>query len=430
MSEQIKIFETKDVKVRLALILLVVVAVLFGWFSIRWQLGNMFAALTQPNAPNSSKIAELAYNLSPRDPMTNWLKANVEKGKFSIEGLDKAVESLEETVRNAPFDYRYWVELGRGYEQVEKFEQAEKAFQQAVKLAPNYGFPRWQLGNFYLRRGRETEALAEFRQAAEASLFYREQVFGIVWDYFEKDTQKLEELAGEKPEVRVGLAKFYAAKGLASESLRVWDTLSPETKQKHLDIAKIITQALYEKGFYKSAVSFVHQLAIEPQAQFETVQNGGFESPIPEDAQKVYFNWKIVKLEKVDVKTDPLRKKEGNRSLRVSFNGYAGVEIKNIWQVVAVEAGRKYQLSFSLKTENLKSAGTPLFEIVNANDNKIVATGMAFPTETNDWINMKIEFTVPTNAEGILIRLDRAYCGDRCPIFGTFWIDDFKLHRL
>lgn len=430
MSEQIKIFETKDIKVRFVLLLLMLMAIAFGWFSIRWQLGNMFAALTQPNSPNSREIAELAADLSPRDPMTTWLKANVEKERFSTEALSKSVESLERAVKNAPFDYRYWVELARGYEQIQKFEQAEKAFQQAVKLAPNYAFPHWQLGNFYLRRGRETEAFAELRQAAEASSLYRDQVFGIAWEYFEKDTKKLEELAGDKPEVKAGLAKFFASKGQASEALRIWNTLSPEKKQKYIEIAKIITQALYEKGFYKSAVSFVHQLAIEPQAKFETVQNGGFESPIPEDAQKAYFNWKIVKLEKVDVKTDSLRKKEGNRSLRVNFNGYTGIEVKNIWQVVAVEGGNKYQLSFSVKTENLKSAGTPLFEIVNANDNKIIATGASFPTETNDWTNIKIDFTVPPNAEGILIRLDRAYCGDACPIFGTFWVDDFKLQRL
>jgi len=40
---------------------------------------------------------------------------------------------------------------------------------------------------------------------------------------------------------------------------------------------------------------------------------------------------------------------------------------------------------------------------------------------------MKVEFEVPETAEGILVRLDRAYCGDACPIFGSVWLDDFVL---
>ncbi|MBK7706403.1 MAG: carbohydrate binding domain-containing protein [Acidobacteria bacterium] len=406
---------------------IIAVALLFGWFSIRWQIGNMLGSLTQPNAPNAAAIADFAYGLSPNDPMTNWLRASIFKEDFTNDGAALSVASFEDMVRNAPHDHRAWVELARGLEQAEQFERSEKAFRRAVELAPNYSYSHWHLANFYLRRGRETEAINEFRVAAETSSEYREQVLSIAWEYFDKDPKRLEELTGSKPEVRAGLAKFYAAKELAPESLRVWNSLTPEEKQAHQDIARIVTQALYEKRYFRSAASFVHQLAIEPQAKIGEVQNGGFESPILEEAQKVYFNWKIVKLDKVEAKPDQFKKREGGRSLRISFNGFTGIEIKNVWQVVAVESSKRYRLRFWVRTENLKSAGTPLIEVVNANDDKIIATSAAFPTETNEWSEIKLEFSTPANAEGILLRLDRAYCGDACPIVGTVWIDDVKL---
>jgi tetratricopeptide (TPR) repeat protein len=428
VAEQIKFIGTKNAKGKIIAIWLIVLALIFGWFSVSWQIGNMLASLTPPNAPNAKEIAEVAKSLSSRDPMTNWFLGSINNDDFTPDGLTKSVEMLEQTVRNAPYDYRFWMELGRGYERAERYEQAEKAFQRAVDLAPNYSAVHWQLGNFYLRQDRKTEAIAELRKSAETSSIYSMQVFGTAWDYFDKDTKKLNELAGNQMNVRADLAKFYASKELASESLQIWNTLLPEEKQAKQDVAKIIAQALYEKRFYRSAISFVHQLAIEPEAKAETIQNGGFESPIAEDANKAYFNWKISRLDKVEIKLDSGEKREGKRSLRVNFNGFTGIEVKNIAQVVAVESGKHYVLSFWIKTDNLKSAGTPTIEIVNANDFKIIpTTSPAFPTGTNDWGQVKIEFNAPSSSEGVWIRLDRAYCGDACPIVGTIWLDEFKL---
>src|SRR5215213_4012035 len=162
----------------------------------------MLAALTPSNAPNAKSVADLSHSLSPRDPIINWLKANVEKDTYTTQGLENAVTSLEESVRYAPEDYRYWLELGRAYEQIESFEKAEKAFRRAAAVAPNYSNVHWQIGNYYLRRGREADAFPALGKSAETSAVYREQVFSVVWDYFEKDKTRLEQLAGEKPDMR------------------------------------------------------------------------------------------------------------------------------------------------------------------------------------------------------------------------------------
>jgi tetratricopeptide (TPR) repeat protein len=430
VAEQIKIVEIKNWKGRLVLILILISALVFGWLSISWQIGNMLAALTPANQSNAKAIADFSHGLSPRDPIINWLRANVEKDLFTPQSLENAVASLEESVRYAPEDYRYWLELGRAYEQTENFEKAEKAFQRAVRIAPNYSNVYWHTGNYYLRRGQEAEAIPALRKSAETSAVYREQIFSVVWDYYEKDKTKLEHLAGEKSDMRAGLAKFYAAKEMPEDSLRLWNTLSDDEKARNQDIARLITQALYDKRFYRSSIEFVRQLGIEPQAQPENVQNGGFEAPIATDAKDSFFGWKYTKKDKIEINTDPMKKKEGNKSLRVTFNGFTGIEIKNFLQFVTVESNKKYRLSFWLKTENLKSGGTPTLEIINANDEKIITTGTAFPNGTQDWTLTTIEFTAPPNAEAVAIRFDRAYCGDACPIVGTFWVDDFKLEKI
>ena len=430
MAEQIKIVETKNWKGRLILVLMLLVALVFGWFSISWQLGNMLAALTPANQQNARDVADFAHGLSPRDPITNWLKANVEKDTFTDQGMQNAVNSLEQAVRYAPDDYRYWLELGRAYEQIENFEKADKAFRRAAEVAPNYTNVHWQIGNYYLRRGDDARAFPALRKSAETSAVYREQVFSVVWDYFEKDKSRLEALAGEKSDMHAGLAKFYAAHELPEDSLRIWNTLTEEDKTRNQDIARLIAQALYDKRFFRSSIEFVRQLSIEAQAQAETVQNGGFEAPIAIDARESFFGWKYSKKDKIDINTDPMKKKEGSKSLRFTLNGFNGIEIKNFMQIVAIQPNKKYRLTFWLKTEELKSGGPPLLEILNANDEKIITTSPAFPSGTQDWTLQTIEFTTPPSAEAVALRIDRAYCGDACPIVGTFWLDDFKLQAV
>ncbi|MCU1288847.1 MAG: hypothetical protein JWN60_1076 [Acidobacteria bacterium] len=429
MAENINIIETKNIKAQMILVAAIIFALVFAWFGVTRQLGTMLAELTSPAASNAGQVAETAVSFAPRDPLAKWLEANIDRDAISFEKMDSALRLSEDVVRLSPYDFRWWIDLGRAYEQAEKFDQAERALKRAVGLAPDYVFPRWQLGNFYLRQNRSDEAFAELKKATERNVVYRDQVYSIAWDYFEGDTAKIEEIAGDSFENKLSLVKFYAVKERAQDSLRIWNSFSEEEKNRDPGYAKIVAQGLYDKRFYRSAVEFARQTGIDPDAKIETVTNGSFEKAIG-DAKETYFGWKISPGEKLEIKTDSTQKKEGVRSLRVLFTGYSGDALVNhISQSVAVEPNKKYRLSFWLKTENLKSAGTPTFEIINANDDKLINTSKPFPTGSNDWQEITLDFTTPQNSEGLFIRAARAYCGDICPIFGTFWIDDFRLSR-
>jgi len=427
-TEQFKVLDSRQMPVRIGIIIAVILVLIFGWLAIRWQLGNMLAELASPSDANAKEIARLAVKLAPDDALSNWLLADLTKDSKSG-AASTAEKDFENVVKLSPNDFRWWIELGRAHEQAENFDAAEKALVKAVNLAPSYTFPRWQLGNFYLRQNRSGEAFEELKKAAETNVIYRDQVLSIAWDYFGQDALMLEQVAGNSPSVRAGLAKFYAAKERPEDSLRIWNTLSEEEKQSNSDAANIIARALYDKRFYRQAIEFVRGLGIEPDAQSQTIQNAGFEKPIG-DNREVFFGWRISPMEKMDIKLDPTQKSGGNRSLRVTFNGYVNPTLFNIYQIVTVEPSARYRLSFRLRTENLKSGGTPQLEIYNAIDDKSIATGSSFSIGTNDWQQVKIDFTAPQNAEAVGLRTIRAFCGSECPTVGTFWYDDFKLEKL
>ena len=424
------ILDSKSLTGRLLLIGAVLAGVMTAWFGARWQLGNMLASLTSPSQSNAAEVAQLAGRLAPADAAPMWLAAAREKENFSPESLEKSVAMFEQVVRLAPNDFRYWIELGRAYEQAEQPEKAEMALGRAVQLAPEYTFPHWQFGNFYLRQNRSDEAFAELRKTTERSIVYREQVFSLAWDYFDKDPHKVEELAVDSPDVRSTLALFYAARGSADNALRVWNTLTDEQKPNYLDTAKRIARGLFEKQRYRESLEFARQTGIDPEAQFESVTNGGFEKFIG-TAEDTLFGWRVYRTDsKMDVLPDSSVKVEGTRSLRVSFKGYSKPELHNVVQSVAVQPGGRYRLSFMVRTDNLRSGGPPLVQIISGRENKGIAASTPFETGSQDWKPFTIEFTAPTDFDSVMIRTGRVTCGEECPIVGTIWYDDFRLTKL
>ncbi len=430
LSRPIYTIKSKSAAGRIVLLGVIAVALAFAWFGVRWQVGSMLGELTQPFQENALEIARAAVDLAPRDPQPRWLLATKMKEEFDAESIAESIRNFEETVRRSPNDFRWWIELGRAYEQAERNEDAERAFNRAIELAPEYTFPHWQIGNFYLRHDRVDEAFAHLTKTTEKSVVYREQVFALAWDYFEKDPVRLEQIAADAPDVRVTLALFYARREAAADAVRIWNTIPDDEKAKHPVLVRTITQLLYDKRHFREALEFARQSGMDPEAQPETIANPGFEKFLGESDDGL-FGWKINRGEgKLDVLTDSNVKSQGQRSLKLNFKNYSKPILYNVAQTIAVEPLARYRLSFLLRTENLRTGGEPLLEIVDSNHDTFILRSEPFPLGSNDWKQWTLEFTIPEKCDGITIRTGRNSCGENCPISGTIWYDDFKLERL
>ena len=427
MSDPASTFSIGESRARIIAGVMILVALVFGWYAIRWQLGTMLSELTPPNDPSVRSIAHAAYSLAPGDPLSAWLVADSGRDLFSPEHVDASVSAFADVVRLSPNDYRWWIELGRVNEQAGRPDQAEAAFKRAAELAPAYAYPRWQLGNFLLRQGRSDEAFAELRKTTENNVTYRDQVFSLAWDYFDHDPSRVEALAADAPDVRASLALFFAARGQAADSLRAWNTLTDQQKAENPQTARTIAQALTEKKFFRQGLEFSRQVGIDPDAQIGAITNGGFEKALgsPEDN---YYGWNVERGDnKLDISGDSSVKHGGNRSLKINFRTYVKSELSNPWQFVAVEPGDSYSLHFWARTENLRSAGMPTIEVLDPADNRLIAASPAVATGTNDWQEFTVDLKAPTDSDGFVVRISRSYCGDACPIVGLLWLDDFSL---
>ncbi|MBP9109072.1 MAG: tetratricopeptide repeat protein [Pyrinomonadaceae bacterium] len=413
---------SRNTAARIGIGVFVVIALLIGWFAVRWQIGILLSDLTPATDPNAGEVGLVAKKLAPADPGPILLSAAAENDP------QKAIALFEDAIRLAPNDFRTRIELGRAYEQDDQIERAEVEFKRAVELAPNYAAPRWHLGNFYLRQERESEALSQLTHAAEHNQTYRDQVLSLAWDYFQKDPTRVEKLVSE-PAAIAHLAYFFAARGAAAASLRNWDRLSAADKERYGYRAISISDGLYSQRHFTEALSFAKQLGNATDAEPNKITNASFETNIGESEQ-ARFAWQITRTEaKLEIGADGKVAKEGTRSLRMTFRGFAKPVLANVYQTVVVEPNTRYALSFWVRTSDLRSAGTPMLEVLNGVNDASLARTEPFANGTAEWQKMTLDLRTPENCTGIVIRTIRQYCGEECQITGSIWYDEFSLTK-
>ncbi|MEQ1761967.1 MAG: tetratricopeptide repeat protein [Pyrinomonadaceae bacterium] len=407
------------------------VAITFSWFAIRWQIGDLFADVTSAGSPDAAEIAATSIALAPASPRGYWLAGATLKTAFDDQSLGAAIDKYEEAVRRSPSHYRAWAELGRINEQAGRYEQAESAFRHAIALAPEYTIPHWQAGNFYLRRGRISEAVADFNSAAKHSSPYRIQIFSTAWSVLGQDTQQVEQFLTDSGDSKATLAYFYGSIDRPDDAIRVWNMIESDRKEQYQWQVNALARDLLTHRSYRGALEFSRQAGTDPDARPEVITNGDFELPIKGSERDLRFDWTIARLDgKIDVSADASTMHGARRSLKFMLRGYNKPQFHVIRQAVAVSPGERYRLSFWMRTENLRGTGLPLIEVRNAKNDQMIGSSPAFATGTNDWQRIDIDIAVPEGRDGIYLVTGREPCPDECLLTGIFWLDDFSLARL
>lgn len=440
-SDQLKLINLRVPLLRALLIAPALAAIMCAWFAARWYVGNTMSPYAiAAGADNGLDIARVAARLAPDDPQTHWSLAEIEKRGFTPEALNASVKEYEESVSRSPNDYRLWMDLGRAREQAGDAARGEQALQRAVELAPSYALPRWHLGNALVRHGKFDDGLAELRLAASRDQTLRGNVFDLAWGLYDGDVQAISEKLGDSPAARAQLTGYLLGRTRLEDALRLWDSLNPSEKRNEHATGESLMNALEQAKRYRAAIELYAAFASEGAyiPQIGQIQNGGFESDkaiVTGGAMTGAnaFSWNIQSVPQAQAAIDARIHQGGARSLRVVFNARTNLSFNNISQLVAVDPGARYRFQCNVRTKDLKSAGTPILEIVSALDNSVLGASSPLPVGTSEWQQVTIDFATNPKTEGIILRTNRAACSTVdavCPIFGIVWYDDFNLQRL
>lgn len=434
---------------RRVLVLLPAAAALFAaWTAARWCMGStlasnppevesvLSAARVRPNDPQVQAaltqlggILHAAERWSPDDPQVHYTLGVFARKSFAPEELREALLRYERAVSLSPHDHRLWMELGRARAQAGDEEGGERALRHAVALAPNYSMPRWYLGNLLLRAGREPEAFAELRRAAEIDPALHTQIFTAAWSYFGGDVRAVGAAVGDSREARARLVEHLLTQKRLDEALVLWATFKPEERREQAASGAGLTRALIEAGRQRKALEVYAE--VQPGAAQEVaagkLSNGGFEREVASNSGNP-FDWVVRPAPQAQMNIDARNAREGRRALRLEFNAPGEFTLGQFSQLVLVEPRARYRLSYAVRTEDLKSAATLVVQVADASG-RALASAPPAPPGTNDWQQVTLEFAAPA-AEAVTLKVVRAGCPDGlCPIFGKVWYDDFNLQR-
>jgi tetratricopeptide (TPR) repeat protein len=417
--------------IRRGLTLLPLILALTGaWFSVRWFIGNTIAENLNPD-DRGLENAQMAAGLAPSDPLAHWTLAELEQRKLTADQSSKALAEYDKAVRLSPNDYRFWLAWGRALEQLGETKKSEQAMRQAIALAPSYSNPRWYLGNLLVRDGRDEEAFAELRPAGEADPQLRPQIFNLLWQVYQNNPSQLSVAVGSAPETRAEFAKYLVQSGQLDAGLGIWQSLSADDKQKNRVVGDSLVKVLLDGKHFGRGLEIWNGIALREalRGKVGEILDGDFERKAdPENSS--FFNWQIKSGQQVQASFDDDVKHSGKQSLRLVFKARSNVEIM-VAQLVVVEPNTQYDFEGYVKTSDLKSAVTPVIEIVSATTGAILITSPQAPTGFVEWQKLALTFKTDSRTEGVFIRVSRGSCEDNnlCPIFGTLWYDNFTIKR-
>jgi hypothetical protein len=421
----VKTIKLDSTAARVVVPILAVLCVLSAYFSAKW-----FFAQTIASRSIYKEIAEFSVNLAPSDPATHFASAVLHEKTFLPGDLPKSLAEYEQSVALSPYDFRLWLELGKARERSGDADGAEKALRKALALAPNYSQAQWTLGNFLLRQGKEPEAFAEIRRAAEGDKIFANPAIASAWQLFEGDAARIRSYVGESVNLKAAFALLLAREKRFEEALSVWTSLPETARQTDFQTSgREIYQKMVEAKKYRSALRVFADIKEADERGFAVgrLTNGGFETNIDPNNPGV-FEWQIGEGVEPQILIDKTQRRGGEISLVVVSNNRDGKAFRNISQTVAVEANKSYVFETFYKSD-LKTNATFRWEIVDAADTSKILASTEAVAPVADWTSLKTEFVAPADSEAVVIRLARVPCpATLCPISGKLWLDDFSLN--
>jgi len=414
------------------LVLPVILVLIGSWFVVHWYLGDTIAEYAPEVEGNGSELAQLAVKWAPNDPFAHFMLGDLEQKELSLTQLADAVREYEIAVRLAPNDYRYWMQLGRALEASGDVDGGEKALRRAHELAPSYSYPRWYLGNLLLREGKQDEAFREFVQASQADSGLLPQVFSLSWELFGGNADQIATIACPNTDARAQLAIYLVNRNEADSAIRIWESLSSEDRKDLRDVAETLKKSLFDSGHFHYVLEIMRDLETDTNSlpQPEKFFNAGFEKDTSSRTAGK-FGWSIDTSVQAQISVDHSQWHNGRGSLKIIFKSPGNLDTINVSQIVVVEPDTQYRFECYARTQDLRSGGTPVIAILDAENKTLLARSTPLPDGTNEWQPVTFEFRTKRRMEGITVTLGRASCGSDplCPIFGTVWYDDFSLQR-
>ena len=397
----------------------VLITLLSIWIAGSAGMANVLSRYALAN--NQVTSADAAVKLNRNEPEVRLTRAALLEAN---DNQSAAMAEYEEATALRPDDYVLWLALARANEISGDSTRAIAAAREAVKLAPYYAEPHWQLGNILVRAG-QTEGFRELSAAAHSNPILMPGVIDLAWHLLKGNAKAIEDaIQPQSPKDYLALGRCFRQHEQVDDAITMFKAAGVDA---HGDIRACVGELIAKKEYNQaySAWSLIHG-----SSPSESIDDAGFERE--GDLSEPGFNWRSADPAPATCRfaLDSVNPREGVFSLRVDFTGDSNPAIPVISQLILVQPLTRYRLQFSTRSENLVSAGLPIVVVIDANTGMVLGKSVQFARTASQWQDYTVDFTSGSSTTTIQVGLQREGCTSPCPIFGRAWLDAFWLRKL
>jgi len=385
--------------------------------------------LTDPRANASKELLELGARVVTH---SGTLNARLAEAEMDDQGRDlQRVDVLATQAVNAsPWDYKQRFLLARVKEAEGDRTHAERILQEALDLAPNYPEVHWRLANLFLRDGKLSKAVPEFRAASNLNSSLLPGTIDLLWRVSGGNLAPVQAVTPRDPKSQLMLAQFLLKQSRPSEAITIVSGIDRNVLVSLAETPAFI-DTLIASGRVDEArglwVGLVSGSYAQPGRPLPAIWNGSFESDISKSLTQ--FDWKLDRNEYATAMIDSTAAHTGTRSLRLDFAGRDTTRVDGqAKQTLVLRPGGLYRLECYVKTERFDSPEGPRLVIADLASGTELAGSDPIASGSSDWRVLSIDFSVPATSSAVMVTIKRIpkFSFDK-PTHGSIWFDDFVL---
>jgi len=402
-----------------------IVALWVSFFGVRSGIAGL--------AADGKSITDLrwAVRLEPGNPEFWYRLGHYQQFNLEQPDVVASVASYQKAVALNPGYTEAWLDLGTAYELDGNKAAAQEAFSRAKKTYPASAEVAWRYGNFLLREGSLSEALAELRLAVQADPRRAGAVFSRVYRADPDIDAILNDLLPPLPAVYIDSI----AEAVDSQQLAVAQTMWMRLMKlnPHLQLWQFhkFVGALQDHGDYDAARQVWDQgtstMNLPPliQPRDSVLWDPSFESGISNFSFAWFFRSLV---EGVHTELDTAEKLSGKQSLRLTFDGKHNPGEDVACALGAVTPGTKYLFSGWVKTKDLTGDQGIRFHLKSVGNGQIPMATTRAILGTTPWTSVEQVWTAGSDVHGVEVCISREpSTNPDIHISGDAWVDDVTL---
>ncbi len=393
-------------------------------FAALWYL--MIGTLTDDRVAIPRDVLQAGVQYFPDSPRLHARIAGTEFRAIDRDLL-KAESHIRQAIELLPEEYTYRMVLGAILEAQGNREEAEKSYQEALRLAPKYLEVHWRLANNLVRQGKVNESLEHFRHATTRNLMLLPNAYDLIWNVSNGNLEAVTSITNAAPKAQLTLAEFLVRQSKFTEAANIYRQMERSIRRAEPESAAIITALITANQVPLARELWGDMVSEETGKPQPLIWNGSFETAIVPAFS--HFDWALKDNDYARVALDPQTAYSGRQAMRVAFLGKDTARVDGeIKQLLLVKPGKRYRLEVQYKIRDLITPMGPRVAITEQRSPTVLAASDPLPEGTHAWQQLSFEFTVPANSAAVWLQIQRIpkYSYDD-PTRGYVWFDDFVL---